>query len=444
MHEFLFNNLIVRFLKNVVGPAAIVAAGMIGAGAVSTRLLAGAWFGFDPLWVALYVIPMVIFTLDSCSRIGIMSGDKGVMELIKSEIHPALAWFIFFPTALLSFVANMGQMSVMVDAAYGTIGKQVPPGGVATTGMVFTMLILVSIVLILVLFGGYKRIEKLMTGLLLVILICFIIVAVKGLMDWRTWIGLVKGLIPKIPEDLEVVGSEIYRSGFTQVISIAGQALPSTVLLAYGYFTLNAEYTESDIKSSFWKSVLNFGLIWGLFSVVVVVAGTTALHYVYRGDGSLHYSQIDNVYDAGRVITPALPVCINFLAPRIFSLGLLAAAFTTTISIAMIMVYFTLDIAGKNWKFGKDNKLFQWTLGLWIAIPAIISPFWTLPSLIKAIITMAGGLIMTPIVILIIIYFINKKAFMGKFTAHFGRNFILGITFLFSLYLVVYGAMRIF
>ena len=43
---------------------------MIGAGAVATRLLAGAWFGFDLLWVALYIVPMVIITLDSASRIG--------------------------------------------------------------------------------------------------------------------------------------------------------------------------------------------------------------------------------------------------------------------------------------------------------------------------------------------------------------------------------------
>src|SRR5262245_64318885 len=45
-----------------VGPAALTAAGMIGAGAVATRLLAGAWFGFDLLWVALYVVPMVVIT----------------------------------------------------------------------------------------------------------------------------------------------------------------------------------------------------------------------------------------------------------------------------------------------------------------------------------------------------------------------------------------------
>ncbi len=42
-----------RLFARLVGPAALTAAGMIGAGAVATRLLAGAWFGFDLLWVAL-------------------------------------------------------------------------------------------------------------------------------------------------------------------------------------------------------------------------------------------------------------------------------------------------------------------------------------------------------------------------------------------------------
>ena len=47
--------------------------------------------------------------------------------------------------------------------------------------------------------GGYKRVEKIMTALLLVILACFIIVAIKGLLDWRTWIALGRGLVPQVP-----------------------------------------------------------------------------------------------------------------------------------------------------------------------------------------------------------------------------------------------------
>ena len=88
MSDLIANNPVTRFFKDVIGPAAIMAAGMIGAGAVSTRLMAGCWFGFDLLWVALYVIPMVIIANDSASRIGNITG-RGMMDkcLTKSNLE---------------------------------------------------------------------------------------------------------------------------------------------------------------------------------------------------------------------------------------------------------------------------------------------------------------------------------------------------------------------
>src|SRR5215510_16242122 len=77
---------LVGFFTKLVGPAALTAAGMIGAGAVATRLLAGAWFGFDLLWCALYVVPMVVFALDSASRVGVLSNGRGMFEMIRDDI----------------------------------------------------------------------------------------------------------------------------------------------------------------------------------------------------------------------------------------------------------------------------------------------------------------------------------------------------------------------
>ena len=37
--------------SKIVGPAAVMAAGTMGAGAVATFILAGAWFRYDLLWV---------------------------------------------------------------------------------------------------------------------------------------------------------------------------------------------------------------------------------------------------------------------------------------------------------------------------------------------------------------------------------------------------------
>ena len=448
MSNFLANNPVTRFFKDVIGPAALMAAGMIGAGAVATRLLAGCWFGFDLLWVALYVIPMVIIANDSASRIGNITG-RGMMDMIKTEFHPALAWFIFIPTFFLNIVVNMGQMSVMVDSTYGMIGLKMPEGGAATPGVIITTIVLTILTLLVVLFGGFKRIVKVMTALLMVILVCFIVVAIKGLTEWQTWVGLIKGLVPKIPSDLPIVGTDRVRSAFTQLMGIAGQALPASVFLSFGYFTSNAEFTATDVKATLRKNIINFGVIWGLFSVVVVVAGSTALHNFYTNptviEGQItHFSQIEKVFDAGYVIAPALPAALRFIAPPIFSLGLFMAGFTTLVAVAMLMVYFCLDIVGRNWKYTPDNNAYRWTLALWIIVPSILSPFWQLPALIKSILAMAGNLVLTPIAMFILIYFINKKHYVREHTASITRNIILSVTLLFALFVTVYQGYLMF
>ena len=153
---------------------------MIGAGAVATRLLAGAWFGFELIWVALAIIPMVIVTLDSASRVGILSRGRGMLERVRSEIAPWLAWAIFLPTALVNVVVNMSQMSAMVEGTYGALGM-LPPPTETNAGLVMATIGLTATTVVAAVLGGYKRVEKIMTALLLVILACFIIVAIKGL-----------------------------------------------------------------------------------------------------------------------------------------------------------------------------------------------------------------------------------------------------------------------
>lgn len=426
-----------------VGPAALTAAGMIGAGAVATRLLAGAWFGFDLLWVALAVVPMVVFTLDSASRVAILSGGRGMLDMVRGELGAWLAWAIFLPTALVNVVVNMSQMSAMVEGAYGAMGLLPPSGRDSSVGLAVVTLALTSVTVGAAVLGGYKRVERIMTALLVVILLCFIVVALKGLADWRTWVALGRGLVPQVPPDLPVIGDARVRSGFTQIMAIAGQALPPAVFLSYGYLATNSGYTDADVKRLFWKTVNNLGVVWGLFSIVVIVAGATALHAVYTGDGPgylgvRHYSQIESIPVAGQVLGPAFPGALGFLAPRFFSLGLIAAAFTTLISVSLTMTYFCLDIAGRDWRFTDSNRPFKMVFATWIAVPALVAPFWQLPALLKAILAMVGNLLLAPVAVLIIIYFVNQKR-LGAFRAGPGRNLALSVTLLFALTLVING-----
>ena len=436
-------NTLGRWFQMFVGPAALTAAGMIGAGAVATRLLAGAWFDFNLLWVALYVIPMVIFTLDSASRVAVMNNGRGMFDMIRSDIGAWLAWLIFVPTVLVNVIVNMSQMSAMVEGTFGSIG-QLPPSGDGSTSALLIVTIAATVITVAsAVLGGYKRVEKVMTALLLVILVCFLVVAIKGLLDWSTWPALAAGLVPSLPPDVPVVGDTRVRSAFTQVLAIAGQALPPSVMLAYGYLAANAGQGRGDLRQAFRKTVQNLGVIWGLFSVMVIVAGATALHAVYTGTGPTylgvsHYSQIESIPVAGQVLGPAFPGFLSFLAPRFFSLGLIAAAFTTLISVSLTMTYFCLDIARRNWRFTNDNTTFKWVFAAWIIVPSLLAPFWKLPSLLKAILAMVGNLALAPIAVLVILYFVNRQT-MGEFRAGPARNAVLVVTALFATALVVNG-----
>ena len=340
-----------RALHQFVGPAALTAAGMIGAGAVATRLLAGAWFGFDLLWVAILVIPMVIFTLDSASRIGILSGGRGLLDMVRTDIGAWLAWVVFLPMALVNVVVNMSQMSAMVEGAYGALGM-LPPAerrGDARPGRGDARADRRH--------GGRRGARRLQAdgndhdGAARRDPVCFIVVAIKGLLDWSTWPALAAAWCRRFPPTCrwsvspERVAQRLHADhGDRRPGAAAGGA--AVVRLSRRQLRLHRRRHQAGVLAD----GTNLGVVWGLFSVVVIVAGATALHAVYTGSGPTHlgvshYSQIESIPVAGQVLGPAFPGALGFLAPRFFSMGLIAAAFTTLIWVSLTMTYFCLDIA---------------------------------------------------------------------------------------------------
>ena len=68
-------NKVTSLFSKIVGPAAVMAAGTMGAGAVATFILAGAWFRYDLLWVVVAILPLFVIFVDSASRIGLLNTD---------------------------------------------------------------------------------------------------------------------------------------------------------------------------------------------------------------------------------------------------------------------------------------------------------------------------------------------------------------------------------
>ena len=189
----------------IAGPAAVMAAASLGAGAASSLILAGAWFRYDLLWAALLVLPFLVIAVDSASRIGLLNKDRGMFSLICEHIHPSAGWLLLIIMVPVHLFICMGQMSVMTSAALSLFNYHPPASAAALADSSYQAvemvlsLVLAAGVLWLMASEGYSRMQKFMTAFMLLMFACFLIVAARGFQELG---AILSGFAPSIPADL--------------------------------------------------------------------------------------------------------------------------------------------------------------------------------------------------------------------------------------------------
>lgn len=424
-----------RLFGNLLGPAAVMAAGTMGAGAAASLILAGAWFQYSLLWVIPLILPLFVISVDSASRIGLLNPDTGMLSQIRQSIHPLVAWLIFAINVPVHLLIGMGQMSVLTSALMSLFGWYPPLESSAQDYASHYQLAEVALsflaglgVLWLLTSGGYQRMQKIMTGLMIVMFIGFFIVAATGLQDF---VAILNGFVPQLPPDLPVPGSDVVRSSSGSMIAIVGSALAPAALLGIPYMCADNLRGKPDLPAELRKSVLNLGVIFGGYSIFVIIAGGFALYPL------VDHARIDTVHEAGRVLVNAFPAALGFMGPFIFTLGLLIAALTTFVVVVQVMCYFCLDMVGANWRDTTGNRNFKWLLAAWVLVPAVLAPFWSFPALLKVLLLMGFNAIVIPLVLLVVLVLVNQPRLMGAHRAGMPRNVVLLLALLLSLWLMV-------
>ena len=246
--------------------------------------------------------------------------------------------------------------------------------------------------------------------------LCFLMVAISGFSELP---AILRGFVPRFPRDLPVPGSDEMRLSSSAVIAMVGSAIAPAALLGIPYLSTDANNDASTLKRDFRKSWLNLGLIFGAYAIFIVIAGGFALFSLDD------HARIDTVQEAGKVLTRALPANLAFAGPIIFTLGVFMAAITTMIVAAQVLSYFCLDMVNKSWRFTPGNRPYRYLLVFFILVPALLAPLWQLPALLKVILLMGVNVIVIPLVFAIVIYLVNRRSVMGKYTAEWWRNLIL-------------------
>ncbi|WP_439101369.1 NRAMP family divalent metal transporter [Congregibacter sp.] len=422
--------MIVRIFSNLVGPAAVMAAGTMGAGAVASFLLAGAWFRYDLLWVIVAMLPVFVISVDTASRIGALNPTRGMFALVRTRISAALAWLILLLVVPVHFLVTMGQISVMSSAFQTLLGMGAGQGGAGLSlGLdVLLSVVLSGAVLWLVFSRGYERMQRVMTLLMVLMFVCFLVVALRGLVELP---AILAGFVPSLPDDLPVPSGGAPRIATSSIIAMVGAAVAPAALLGMPYMCADDGGSRDELSKAFRQAIINMGFIFGAYAMFVVIAGGYALYSLPE------HADFADVAQASAVFRDALPGMFSTLGPIIFSLGLFTAAMTTLVVAAQVTIYFMLDMGGKEWRFSADNRLYHRVLSGFVLAAAALAPFWDFPALLKVILLMGINVIVIPLAFIIVIVLVNSRAVMGEFQAEWWRNLVLVVGLLTSIVLAV-------
>lgn len=376
-------------LLAVVGPGIITATADNDAAGVITYSLVGAKFGYSILIVLFIVTILLAITQEMGTRIAIISG-KGLGDLIRERFGVGISLLIFF----VLFIANLGT----IVANFAGFKASIQMFNIPVFPAIVSLVVISGLFIVR---GNYNLVQRFFLFQLL-FYFAYVIAAYKAGPDW----GLaVKSLI--FPTNVTLNKDFIFAS----------IALLGTTITPWGQFFVQSYYLDKKInpeKVKYAQVETYFGaFVTDFFSFFMIVA-TAATLFVHK-----------IVLTSGEQAALAIKPFAGDFAALLFAFGLLNAAIMGILIISLSTAYVfseffgyagSIDTPFEKGKIFYGIFLFQIITGaLIVLIPSI--------SLFKIVFyTQSLNGILIPLVIFLLLRFINNKRIMGKYVNNLFYN----------------------
>ncbi len=402
----------VRRWLRVLGPGLITGAADDDPSGIGTYSQAGAAFGAGLLWLALYLLPLVIAVQEICGRIGLVTG-RGIAGVIRRHYSRP----VLYGAVLLLFVAN----TINVGADLGAMAASVR---LLAPGLPFHWLLLgfaLSTLFfeIVIPYRYYARVLKVLTLSLLAYV-------VAGIIVHPDWLALLRAtVLPQISFTSEYLAL---------VIAVIG-----TTISPYLFFwQASEEVEETELRHPHlkkdpaarprarrWIRALRFDTAWGLlaasvtFWFIIVATGVT-LH------SPGHTIQIATAAQAAQALRPLA----GDFAGAVFAFGIVGTGLLAVPVLAGSAAYGIAEAFG--WREGLSETL-NHARGFYavIALAALAGLGINFLGIdpIRALVYSAviNGIVAVPLLVLILLIANNRKI-MGKYANPWLSNVLGGIT----------------
>lgn len=394
-----------KSLLKYLGPALITAALVIGPGSLTLASKIGAIYGNQLLWIlVIAVIFMMIYT-EMSMRIGVASKHT-LIQLVKQKWGAFAAFLIGFGAFLVTTSFQAGN-SLGVGVAFSVI-----------TGLNSQlMIVLLTLLGVFLLFSKnfYDLLEKLMIGLIALMLLSFLITTFLS----RPSVGSVAtGFVPTIPKGSMGLIIALTATSF----SIVGAAYQS-------YLVKEKGWVIADVKEGAKESYFGIFLL-GLITLLVMVVAATIL----KPAGIV----VDSVEEMGLALEPLF----GSWATIVFMFGLFGAAFSSLMGNATIGGAMLSDGLG----FGnslKDMKVKAAIIGVML-FGSIVALLFGEAPVSMIIFAQAITIIVVPFIAISLLVIANDKEIMGDLKNTTTKNIIAILGLLLLIFLALNNVKNIF
>ncbi len=387
----------VQKLKNV-GPGALVAAGFVGPGTVTTCTVSGASYGYTMLWALLFATVATIIFQEMAARIGIVT-QEGLGENIRDRIsHPVLKWIAIVIVIIAIFIGNTAYETGNITG--GILGIQ----AVADVPMIPIVIVLGILAFVAMWAGSYKLVEKILTGIVIFMGLVFLITAFASPVDWG---AVVAGLfMPTLPEG---------QAGAKGILTAVG--LIGTTIVPYNLFLHASGAAErfkdpEQVSDARFDCVLSIGL-GGIISMAILICAAANMHAA------------GITVTNGKDMAIALQPLLGNWATVLIGIGLLAAGFSSAITAPLSAAYAVNGVLG----WGKTLKDLQFKVVWMIVLVAgcLMAVVLGKSPTELILVAQAANAILLPIMAFFVMYVANGKS-LGKWRNHAFAN-ICGVIF---------------
>lgn len=395
----------------IFGPGIFCVGYTIGTGSVTTMIQAGSTYGLRYLWVVALSSLFCGFLMEAYGRFSLVTG-KTTIQAFREMFGKPVAWLVLGMVVLGQWCCLSGLVGLSSEAIYQLL-RMYFPGLESVDRYVFvigTAACVMAAVYLLLWFGNYSRLEKILVLLVTFLGLSFIL---SNFLVAPRFSQIAEGLLP-----CNIQGAKLL------VASLVGTTLAAPTFVVRPLLLRGKGWTKADLKLQTRDVCFSVFLMF-LVSGSIMCCATGAIY----NHGGKPVAQVMDMVETLR------PLAGNG-AVLIFLIGLISAGLSSIFPIVMVAPLLVGDY--RDGELEVQTPVFR-SLAAFVCCIGLTVPILGANPIFAQILTQVAQVFVLPLVIFLMMVLINRRSLMGEHRAGVVLNLGLFLAFCFSLVISYQG-----